>query len=217
VSDRTSGRKLLVVEDDPFTGALLSGVLESHGFEVRVEKSAIDAKEAMKKFDADGALLDIQLGDGPSGVALAQVFHELYPYCALALLTRFPDPHAAGLVKQDLPPDCGFLRKDLISDSEYLLAALEEILTDRGFKHRDDKKSDRPFSKLTNTQMEVLKMVSEGFTNAAIARKRNTTESAVEQTLSAINKSLGIPIGTDINPRTEMARRYIQVAGVPER
>jgi DNA-binding NarL/FixJ family response regulator len=171
----------------------------------------------MKEFDADGALLDIQLGDGPSGIELAQIFYEVYPHCALALLTRFPDPATAGISVKKLPPNCGFLRKDLISDSNYLLKALEDILTDHGSEYRADKDGLNPFGKLTFTQLEILKLVAEGLTNSAIATKRSTSESAVEQTLSAIMRGLDIKSDSRVNPRTEMARRYIQIAGVPER
>ena len=217
MSASPEARRLLVVEDDPFTGALLSGVLRNHGFEVRVEVSAADARDAIKVFDADAALIDIQLGDGPSGIALSNLFHTVYPYCALAILTRFPDPHAAGLVEEDLPPGCGFLRKDMIADSEYLLKALEEILTDHGSDYRDDLTSTSPFEKLTDAQLDVLKLVAAGLTNAAIANKRNTSESAVEQIFTAIKKALDIKNDADLNTRTEMVRRYIKVAGIPER
>jgi len=210
-------RRLLVVEDDTFTGALLADVLRSHGFEVRVEHSAADARKAMDAYDADGALIDIQLGDGPSGVALAHLFHDQYPGCALAFLTRFPDQHAAGLVDADIPEGCGFLRKDMIADSDYLMAALEEVLTDHGGDFRDDLLSDRPLAQLTPTQLDALRLVAAGLTNAAIARHRGTSESAVEQSLTAIIKALAIPTAGDVNPRMEMARQYISVAGIPER
>ena len=210
-------RRLLIVEDDRFTGALLADVLQSHGFEVRVEPSAAAARAAMDTYDPDGALIDIQLGDGPSGVALAHLIHDQFPEVALAFLTRFPDQHAAGLVDADIPEGCGFLRKDKVADSDYLLTVLEQVLTDHGDDVRDDLSADRPLGALTPMQLDVLRLVATGLTNAAIARQRRTSESAVEQALTSIIKTLEIPIRGDVNPRMEMARRYILVAGLPER
>lgn len=171
----------------------------------------------MDTFDPDGALIDIQLGDGPSGVALAHLIHEQFPEVALAFLTRFPDQHAAGLVDADIPAGCGFLRKDKVADSDYLLAALEQVLTDHGDDFRDDLSADRPLGALTPMQLDVLRLVATGLTNAAIARQRGTSESAVEQALTSIIKVLDIPIRGDVNPRMELARRYIIAAGLPER
>jgi DNA-binding NarL/FixJ family response regulator len=105
----------------------------------------------------------------------------------------------------------------MIADSEYLLKALEEILTDHGSDYRDDLTSTSPFEKLTDAQLDVLKLVAAGLTNAAIANKRNTSESAVEQIFTAIKKALDIKNDADLNTRTEMVRRYIKVAGIPER
>lgn len=217
VGEHDLARQILIVEDDQFTGALLANLLVAHGFSVRVEHSAAAAKAALDDFEADGALIDIQLGDGPSGISLAHVISQLHPACGLALLTRFPDPSAAGLADEDLPAGCGFLRKDKIADAGYLLAALEEILTDHGEDYRDDLATDRPLGGLTPTQMEVLRLVAAGLTNSAIARRRGTTESAVEQTLTAIIKALALNVADDVNPRMELARQFIRVAGLPER
>ena len=62
-------RRLLLVEDDHLTSALLEDLLVGRGFEVRVASSAVQAREALDEFDPDAALLDILLGDGPNGVA----------------------------------------------------------------------------------------------------------------------------------------------------
>lgn len=210
-------RRLLIVEDDPLTGALLADVLRGHGFEVQVVNTAVQARGAARTFDPDAALLDIQLGDGPSGVALAHVLHATFPHIALLFLTRFPDQRAAGLVEADIPAGCGFLRKDRIADAEYLLTALNAVMTDHPADHRDDLASDRPLAALTRTQMAVLRMVAQGRTNASIARERGTSESAVEHAIAGITRALGIAAGTDVNPRVEAARLYIAAAGLPER
>ena len=58
-------------------------------------------------------------------------------------------------------------------------------------------------------------MVAAGLTNAAIARRRGTSESAVEQSPTGMIKALEIPLHSDVDPRMEMARQYILVAGIP--
>lgn len=207
---------MLVVEDDPLTGALLKEVLGKQGFEVETATSAREARALLDEFDPDAALLDIALGDGPSGVALAHLIAREYPATAILFLTRFHDPHAAGLVTMDMPPDCGFLRKDRIADTAYLVDAIEAALRDHPGEFRHDMADDNPLSALTPNQQSVLRMVAQGLTNAAIARRRGTTQSAVEQSLSAIFRTLGIEQHGELNPRVQAARMYITAAGVPD-
>lgn len=46
-------RRLLLVEDDHLTSALLEDLLVGRGFEVRVASSAVQAREALDEFDPD--------------------------------------------------------------------------------------------------------------------------------------------------------------------
>lgn len=211
-----ASRCLLVVEDDRLTSALLKEVLEKQGFHVETAASAREARNVLDEVDPDAALLDIALGDGPSGVALAHLISREYPGTAILFLTRFHDPHAAGLVTIDMPPNCGFLRKDRIDDTTYLVKAIEAALRDHPEEYRHDVADDSPLTLLTPNQQSVLMMVAQGLTNAAIAKRRGTTQSAVEQSLSAIFRALGIDPRGDLNPRVQAARMYISVAGIPD-
>ena len=65
-------RRVLVVEDDHFVGSLLAEALRGQGFEVEHAVSAVDAKNLLKNFDPDAALIDVGLGSGPSGIDFAR-------------------------------------------------------------------------------------------------------------------------------------------------
>ncbi len=65
-------RKILVVEDESLLRNLIANLLESEGFLVQSAGSAVEAKRVAKLFDPDLALLDIELGDGPNGLDLAE-------------------------------------------------------------------------------------------------------------------------------------------------
>ena len=211
-----ASRCLLVVEDDHLTAALPREVLERQGFRVETAASSREARVLLDEVDPDAALLDIALGDGPSGVGLAHLIAREYPGTAVLFLTRFHDPHAAGLIAMDMPPHCGFLRKDRIADTAYLVEAIEGALRDHPEDFRHDLTDEGPMAYLTPNQQVVLRMVAEGLTNSAIARRRGTTQSAVEQSLSAIFRVLGIDPRGDYNPRVQAARVYIAAAGIPD-
>jgi DNA-binding NarL/FixJ family response regulator len=196
--------------------ALLQETLEAAGFEILVAYSALEAKSTAKQFDPDVAILDINLGAGPSGVDLAFLLHESYPGIALALLTKHPDLRTAGFNKNDVPPGCGFIRKDMVTNSQHILEAIESIVASK--EHfREDGDPSRPLSNLTSTQIEALRLVSQGYTNAEIAKRRNTSVRAVEQLLAAVFANLLIDVDGPINPRVEAVRKFISAAGTPER
>lgn len=196
--------------------ALLQETLEANGFEVKTATTAFEGKEIAKRFDPDIAILDINLGNGPSGVDFAFLLHKSHPGIALALLTKHPDLRTAGFRKDEVPPGCGFIRKDMISNSQHLVEAIEEIVESKE-NVRQDGDPTRPLANLTSSQIEALRLVAQGFTNAEIARRRNTSISAVEQLLAAIFAALEIPTDDTINPRVEAVRRFISAAGTPER
>jgi DNA-binding NarL/FixJ family response regulator len=209
-------RKLLVVEDEPLVASLLARTLESEGFVVLTASTVAEATQALRGFDPDIAVIDINLGRGPSGLELAFVLHKKYPAIALMLLTKHPDIRTAGYSPKDLPPGCGFIRKDLMGDSSALLQSIEQAIADKlEPRPRDDPK--RPLGKLTPSQIEILRLIAMGYTNIAIARRRDTSSRAVEKVLKSIYQALEIPVDGDLNPRVEAVRHFVFAAGVPER
>ena len=209
-------RRLLLVEDEPMVAALLQETLEAAGYEVLTAYSALEAKSRAKLFDPDIAILDINLGGGPSGVDLSFLLHKSYPGIALALLTKHPDLRTAGFNKEDVPPGCGFIRKDMVTNSQHILEAIESVIASQeGF--RQDRDPSGPLGNLTSTQVKALRLVAQGYTNAEIAKRRNTSVRAVEQLLATVFTNLEIDVEGPINPRVEAVRKFISAAGTPER
>lgn len=211
------GRRVLVVEDEQLMSSLLADVLVAAGFEVEVANNVLDAREAVRAFDPDLALLDVSLGGGPSGLDLAIVLHASRPDIALIFLTKHPDRRTAGLDGADVPPGAGFLRKDMVTDTAYLFDAIESVLAEQSGRVRHDLAPDRPLARLTAKQVDVLHMAAQGLTNAAIARERHVSERSVEMLLHSVFQTLGIATHGDVNPRVEAIRHYIVAAGMPER
>ena len=61
----------MVVEDDPLLRSLIADGLKGSNFSVSVAASAAEAKRVIIDLDPDVALLDVELGSGPSGLDLA--------------------------------------------------------------------------------------------------------------------------------------------------
>lgn len=210
-------RRLLIVEDEPLTAALLADALGALGFEVAVAHSAAEARREIRGFDPDAALVDIVLGHGPSGIDLAHAIREQHPHIGVLLLTKYPDLETAGYHAEGIPAGCGFLRKDMVGDKVAIVAALDEVLAERSERVRHDRDADRPLAALTRAQVEVLRLMAAGYGNEAIASRRDCSVSAVQNLIVGIYRRLEIEQGGEVNPRVEAIRRFVEVAGLPVR
>jgi DNA-binding NarL/FixJ family response regulator len=199
------------------TAALLKQMLSGAGFIVESVPDVIGAREAIRDLDPDCALIDISLGPGPSGADLAYALAHERPDIALLFLTRHPDLRTAGLSEDDVPPNCGFVRKDLVADPNYLLEAIERVLRDQPRDVRHDNDPSRPLGDLTEHQLEILRLMALGYTNESIARMKNAGRSTVERWVAGILRAMNIEPSSQVNPRVEAVRHYIAAAGIPER
>jgi CheY-like chemotaxis protein len=114
--------KILIVEDDPFTRSTLAGALSHEGVEVALSTgSAGEAMEFVKNQVVDAALLDLDLGIGPTGLDLAHALRRRLPEVGLVLLSSFADPRLTGRNLPDLPLGASYIEKRTIGDTSFLV------------------------------------------------------------------------------------------------
>jgi DNA-binding NarL/FixJ family response regulator len=212
-----ANRKIVIVEDEPLMASLLVQALIAANFQVESAPDAAKARKVIDRFDPDILLLDISLGDGPSGIHLAHVIHETRPDIAILILTKHPDAKSATADGLELPNNVGFLRKHLVNDIQYLLAAIEKVLTDRSQEVRQDQPAENLISKLSPQAIKVIGLVAQGYTNTEIALRINLSIKSVERWIDTIYKDLYIDAKGPINPRVEAARQYYLAAGISQR
>lgn len=210
-------RHALVVEDDVFAATLLSESLTAHDFVVEVAANAEQAHKVLSWYEPDVALIDLHLGSGPSGFDVAHYVAELHPETAILAMTKYETPEFIGQGQNSLPSHAAFIPKDRISSIDDLLGAINAAITGTGRNAHNQFMSDSPLSNLTKTQVKVLRLLAQGYRTSEIAAKRNSSENAVEQLISAIYRALKIKSDPVINPRTEAVRIYIENAGLPAR
>lgn len=210
-------RKILIVEDEPLMASLLAQSLKDAQFLVETSADAAKARKAIDRFDPDILLLDISLGDGPSGIHLAHAIHQTRPDIAILILTKHPDAKSATAEGLDLPPNVGFLRKHLVNDLQYLISAIEKVLTDRPNEVRQDEPISSPISQLNSQALKVLSLVAQGYNNTEIAVRMDLSIKSVERWIENIYRELKIESKGAINPRVEAARQYYLIAGISQR
>jgi DNA-binding NarL/FixJ family response regulator len=210
-------RRLLVVEDEPLFAELLAKSLLENNFEVKTVSDAAQARKALVSFDPDIALLDITLGDGPSGIHLAHIIHETRPDIAILILTKHANARTATEEGLELPPGVGFIRKHMVNNTSHLLEAIERVLSDRPNEVRNEELTLSPIERLNPQALKVLALLSKGYNNSEIALRMNLSVKSIERWIESIYKELDIKSDRSINPRVEAARQYYLVSGISKR
>jgi len=209
-------RKALVVEDDPMTRSLLGSLLVVASFEVRTCASAREAMAEFERFDPDVLVVDIQLAERPTGAQLAAALAESAPHLAIVVVSHYPSPQAAGL-RQPLPERAAFVNKDQVTSASVLLDAIESALDDARAPVVRPSAPEGRVADLTPVQLEVLRMIAIGLSNAEIARRRGVAKRTAEESVQRVYTALGIGTGGDgeRNARVEAARVYVSAFGMP--
>lgn len=211
-------RKVLVVEDDPFLQTLIADSLTGAGFIVEKASSAVKAKQALITFDPDAAVLDIELGHGPTGIDFADYLVRQFPHTAIVFLTHLPDPRFVGVDSSAIPAKAAYIRKETITEQGALVQILETALRDGANKNRKlrtDLDPNRPLARLSKSQISVLRNIAQGLSNAEIAQQRGSTLRAVEHLIRRTFAAAGIDSDQTLNARTSAARAYVEAAGIP--
>jgi len=201
-------RRVLIVEDDTLLASLVTTSLQEAGFEVRTAVSSLEARRQIKNFDPDLVLLDLDLGEGPSGVHLAHVLSDQRPDIAILVLTKHAHAQSVSPKENDLPESVGFIRKQSVTAPGELLAAIEKILADKPSEVRQDHDKAVLFSNLPPRAQEVLRLLANSCSNQEIARRTNMSLKTVEKWIDRIYQELGIENTGAVNARVAAATRY---------
>jgi DNA-binding NarL/FixJ family response regulator len=195
----------VVVDDEPLICGIIAEILEAEGWAVTQAQDALSAITAVKKTSASLVVADIDLGMGPTGIDVVQRARAENPSIGVVFITNLADPRITGKGWNTIPNDASYIVKTEISSTTALRAAVTEALDVRTAGSRPLVSQTATHS-LSNTQIGVLKLVSEGLTNDEIASSRATTVRAVERLLSRMMIASNIAPGP--SARVQLARLY---------
>lgn len=193
---------VLVVEDSDFTRMLLVNAVTSLGHQCVHASSANDAILRAREHIPDVALLDLDLGVGPTGADLARALRDAFPSIGIAILTSFEDPRLLGNLP-DFPSGTLYMAKGHLTDLASLGALVDEC-ADRPINARPAV----PRVDLSDSQLEMMRLVAAGHSNAEIAKRLWLSISAVEKSIHRLSDQLGLPHVPAANKRVLIAQAY---------
>lgn len=209
--------RIILVEDDAFTRATLGDALTLHGFDVRARcANAYDAISAQEKFQPQVAVLDLDLGIGPTGIDVAISLRAKNPNIGIIFLTTYKDPRLIEHNLPKMPEGSIFLNKRDISSSSLISEQIELALLRPLMRRNNNLVRNNPTFSLSILQIEIMKQIAKGLSTSEIARSRAVSEQAIDKTINRISKHLGISKEADMNQRVQIVRAYFENKGKGE-
>ena len=200
--------RVLVAEDEEFTLNLLSELLSAADFEVMAVATVSEAISQIETFDPHAVITDLNFGvTGPSGADLLDYLDKNHPWIGKVILTSHASPDLAVPGGMQLPDDVTYLVKSELKSISSLITAVQESISKSSIPapaRVDD--GGRIF--VSHAQGEILLLIAEGLTNAAIARKRGTSLRATETLVQRTFAVLGLKNDEDFNPRVLAVRMW---------
>lgn len=203
----------LVVDDDDFVRFLLTRTLADFGCDsVDDAPSAAEGMASAKQRAPDLAILDLDLGAGPTGIDVAYGLRKGFPAIAIIILSSYQDPRLLG-ANRELPDGAVYLSKRDVGDSEILRRAITEVMEAPRGKRDGAPELRLSGRKLSDNQVDIMRLVAEGCSNAEIARRRILTEAAVEKAIARLIKQLDLSPTKDENSRVLITQAYYSLVG----
>jgi DNA-binding NarL/FixJ family response regulator len=206
---------VVIAEDNVLLREGLSRLLQESGFEVSGQ--AGDAEDLIRKVGAhrpDVAVVDVRMPPTHTdeGLRAARTIRAEHPGTAVLVLSQYVEEAYALELLSESTERTGYLLKDRVADVDAFLDAVRRVAGGGsaldpevvslllGRRRRED-----PLEPLTAREREVLGLMAEGRSNAAIAEALVVTERAVEKHVTSIFSKL------DLVPTVEDHRRVLAV------
>lgn len=211
--------RVVVADDSTLLREGVVRLLEEAGLEVVGQ--AGDAEELMRKVRAhrpDVAVVDVRMPPTHTdeGLRAAREIRAELPEVAVLVLSQYVEVVYARELLAESAEGLGYLLKDRVADVAALTDAVRrvggggsvldpEVVSQMlGRRRRDD-----PLDELTPREREVLGLMAEGRSNAAIADQLVVTERAVEKHVTGIFSKLDLASSSEDHRRVLAVLRFL--------
>ncbi len=212
--------RVVIGEDALLLREGLAGLLARFGFDTVAAAGDADAlRDAVAQHTPDLMITDIRMPPTftDEGLRVAVELRRDRPDLAVVVLSQYVQYRwAAELLDTGGGRGIGYLLKDRVVDVEDFAAALRRVaaggtVVDPEVIRQLVRRRD-PLSSLSPREREVLALIAEGCSNAAIARRLVISEPAVGKHVRSILAKLALPQTEDTNRRVLAVLAYLRHA-----
>lgn len=216
----TARTTVVIAEDSVLLRDGLVRLLELADFEVlAAEPDAERFLAAVDEHRPDLVLVDVRMPPTftSEGIRAALVVREQHPDTAVMVLSQYVEEQYATELLSSHSKGVGYLLKDRVADTSDFIAALRDV-RDGGTVLDPEvvsqllirsRRSD-PLAALSPREREVLDLMAQGRTNAAIAKTLYISEGAVEKNVSSIFTKLDLPPAEGDHRRVLAVLRWLE-------
>jgi DNA-binding NarL/FixJ family response regulator len=212
--------RVVVAEDPVLLREGVARLLQEAGHEVVGQ--AGDADDLMRKVRAhkpDLAVVDVRMPPSQTdeGLRAAKEIRAELPGVGVLVLSGYVEPTYAQELLAENAEGLGYLLKDRVSDVGTFADAVERVGT--GGSALDPEvvsvlmgraREDDPLEELTPREREVLGLMAEGRSNAAIAEQLVVTERAVEKHVTSIFGKLDLSASGEDHRRVLAVLKFLE-------
>ena len=211
--------RVVVAEDLFLLRDGLTRLLSAHDFEIAAAvDSAPGLLRALLEHRPDIAVVDVRLPPAfaDDGLQAALAARREVPGLPVLLLSQYVEQLYARELLADQAGAVGYLLKDRVFSDDQFVDAIRtvagggtvmdpEVVT----KLLGRRSRDEPISRLSGREREVLELMAEGRSNAAIAQRLFISEKAVSKHTTSIFTKLGLAADQDDNRRVLAVLAYL--------
>jgi len=210
--------RVVLGEDHALLRDGLTRLLEAHDFEVvEAADTGPTLRHALATHRPEVAVVDVRLPPTftDEGLRAAIEARQQIPGLPVLVLSQYVEPLYARELMADRAGGVGYLLKDRVSQVAQFVDALRRVAA--GGTAMDPEVVAQllggqrtRLDALTAREREVLALMAEGRTNAAIAGKLFVTEKAVGKHINNVFRKLDLAESTDDNRRVLAVLAYLQ-------
>jgi DNA-binding NarL/FixJ family response regulator len=206
--------RVVIAEDNALLREGLIALLSDHDIEVVAH--AEDGEGLLRVINGhkpDLAIVDVRMPPTftDEGVRAAIEARRRHPGVGILILSQYVEPAYTSELLAAGAEGVGYLLKERVGEVRTFLDAVKRVaeggtaldseVVSTLLRSRDPRDGDGELGALSPREREVLGLMAEGRTNAAIARELVITSSAVEKHVSSIFSKLDLPATDDDHRR----------------
>ncbi len=176
-------------------------------------------REAVATHRPDVAIIDVRMPPTHTdeGLRAAQLIRQDHPGVGVLVFSQYIETRSAADLLAGAPEGVGYLLKDRVADVSDFIDAITRVASGGTVLDPEvvrqllsaSRRADA-LAGLTPRERDVLSLVAQGRSNAAIANAFTISPRVVEKHVASIFAKLGLPASSEDNRRVLATIRYLE-------